>query len=204
MRTVRQTWGIAGWLLLTGLACLSGCESGGHFTLFGYTTKPPFDCDIRTVYVPIAQNATYLRGIEFELTKAVVNALGTTPYKVTSDRTRADTELVMKVVANGKSVVLLNQLGENRDTEVRVNIEVVWRDLRPGHTGDILSNPKRFDPKEEPLPGDLPAKAPVAVPLLVTPNAMYTPELGGSNTSAQAQIVNRAAKQIVNMMEVWR
>jgi Lipopolysaccharide-assembly len=204
MRTQRQRSGIAFCLLLAGLACLSGCESGGHFTLLGYTTKPPFDCDIRNVYVPIALNTTYLRGVEYDLTRAVVRELGTSPYKVTSDRTRADTELVMKVVLNGKSVILMNQLGENRDAEVRINIEVVWRDLRPGHTGDILSNPKRFDAKEVPLPGDAPAKAPMAVPLLVTPSASYIPELGGSNTSAQAQMVNRAAKQIVNMMEVWR
>lgn len=191
-------------LLLPGLACLSGCENGGHFTVFGYTTKPPFDCDIRTVYVPIALNTTYLRGVEFDLTKEVVRALGTSPYRVTSDRNHADTELIMKVVANGKSTVLLNQLGEARDVEVRINIEVEWRDLRPGHTGDILSNPKRFDPNEAPLPGDVKASAPKAIPLLVTPSATYVPELGGSSTTGQLLGVQRAARQIVNMMEVWR
>jgi hypothetical protein len=191
-------------LLLPGLACLAGCENGGHFTLFGYTTQPPFDCDIRTVYVQIALNTTYLRGVEFDLTKEVVRALGTSPYRVTSDRNRADTELIMKVVANGKSTVLLNQLGEARDVEVRINIEVEWRDLRPGHTGDILSNPKRFDPNEAPLPGDVKASAPKAIPLLVSPSATYVPELGGSNTTAQLQNVRGAARQIVNMMEVWR
>jgi hypothetical protein len=191
-------------LLLPGLACLAGCENGGHFTLFGYTTRPPVDCDIRTVYVPIALNTTYLRGVEFELTKEVVRALGTSPYRVTSDRNRADTELIMKVVSNGKSSVLLNQLGEARDVEVRINIEVEWRDLRPGHTGDILSNPKRFDPNEAPLPGDVKPSPPKAIPLLVTPSATYVPELGGSNTTAQLQGVQRAARQIVNMMEVWR
>ena len=191
-------------LLLPGLACLAGCENGGHFTLFGYTTRPPFDCDIRTVYVPIALNTTYLRGVEFDLTREVVRALGTSPYRVTSDRCRADTELIMKVVNNGKSTILLNQLGEARDVEVRINIEVEWRDLRPGHTGDILSNPKRFDPNEAPLPGDPKSIPPKAIPLLVTPSATYVPELGGSNATAQLQGVQRAARQIVNMMEVWR
>jgi Lipopolysaccharide-assembly len=185
-------------------ACVVGCENGGHFTVFGYTTQPPVDCDIRTVYVPIAKNTTYLRGVEFELTKEVVRALGTSPYRVTSNRNGADTELLMKVVANGKSVVLINQFGENRDAELRINIEVEWHDLRPGHTGDILSNPKRFDPNELPLPGDAKATAPKAIPLLVTPTASYIPELGGSNQTAQTQMVRRAATQIVNMMEVWR
>jgi hypothetical protein len=203
MRVSYRRLGIALWVLLPGLACLPGCENGGHFTLFGYTTQPPFDPDIRTVYVPIALNTTYLRGVEFDLTKEVVRALGTSPYRVTSDRCRADTELIMKVVANGKSTVLLNQLGEARDVETRINIEVEWRDLRPGHLGDILSNPKRFDPNEPPLPGDIKASPPKAIPLLVTPTGTYVPELGGSNTTAQFQAVRRAAMQIVNMMESW-
>ena len=204
MTTNYRRWGIALCFLLPGLACLAGCESGGHFNVFGYTTQPPFDPDIRTVFVPIALNTTYLRGVEKDLTAAVVRELGTSPYRVTSDRTRANTELIMKIVTNGKSTILVNQYGENRNAETRINIEVVWRDLRPGHTGDILSNAKPFDAKQLPLPGEAPAIAPNAIPFLVTPTATYTPELGGSNASAQAQLVNRAAKQIVNMMEVWR
>ncbi len=190
-------------LLLPGLACLSGCETGGHFTIFGYTTEPPFDTSIRTVYVPIAKNETYARDVEFALTQEVVRALGTSPYRVTSDRSRADTELVMKIVQNRKSVLLLNQIGEIRDVEVGFNVEVVWRDLRSGHQGDILSNPKRFDPNELPLPGDLKTRAPTAVPLLVTPTTTYVPELGGTQASAQTQAARQAARQIVNMMEVW-
>ena len=190
-------------LLLPGLACLSGCENGGHFTVFGYTSQPPFNTDIRTVYVPIAKNDTYLRGVEFDLTREVVNALGTSPYRVTSDRNRADTELLMKVVSNRKSTILLNQLGETRDVEIGINIEVEWRDLRPGYQGDILSNPKRYDAKELPLPGYAKDTPPKAIPLLLTPYATYVPELGGSNLSAQTIALRNAAKQVVNMMEVW-
>jgi hypothetical protein len=191
-------------LMLPGLVCLSGCENGGHFTFLGYTTQPPFDTSIRTVYVPVAGNTTFLRNIEFDLTREVIRAIGTSPYKVTSDRNRADTELILKVTNYGKSTLLINQLGEARDVELRLAIEVEWRDLRPGHLGDILTNPKRFDPNEAPLPGDSKAIAPKAVPLVVTPGGTYTPELGGSNNTAQLQAVRRAAMQIVNMMEVWR
>ncbi|MBI3821635.1 MAG: hypothetical protein HY289_03035 [Planctomycetes bacterium] len=189
-----------------GLACLSGCESGGHFTIFGYTTKPPFDPEIRTVFVPAALNTTYLRGIELELTKAVITELNgrSGAPKVTSDRNRADTELVLKVVQNRKSTILINQNGEARDVEFGFYVEVIWRDLRAGHVGDILSNPRRFDPNELPLPGDPKATAPNAIPLLVTPSAPYVPEIGGSQATAQAQAARRAAAQIVNMMEIRR
>ncbi|MBI2809130.1 MAG: hypothetical protein HYX68_29460 [Planctomycetes bacterium] len=183
---------------------LSGCESGGHFTLLGYSTAPPIHEGIRTVYVPIAANTTYLIGIEQILTRAVVQEIGASGYRVTSDRNRADSELVMKVVANRKNTIILNQLAENRQAEIGIQIEVVWRDLRKDHEGNILSNPKGFDPKEKPLPGEPRAQAPQAIPLIVTPTATFTPEVGGSNQSAYQLAVNRAARQIVNMMEVWR
>jgi hypothetical protein len=191
-------------LIALMLGCLSGCTNGGHFSLFGYTTEPAFDTSIHSVYVPIPKNVTYLKDIEFELHKAVVRELGTSPYRVVSDRGRADTELQLAIVANRKSTVLLNQLGETRDAELGVVIDVVWRDLRPGRGGDILSNPKRFDPIIAPLPGDPPPVAPNVIPLKVTPTAMWIPELGSSNMTAERQVVSKAARQIVNMMEVWR
>ena len=202
MSRIRRAWTILG-LALLGLAGLTGCESGGHFTLFGYTTQPTFDTSIQTVYVPIPLNVTYRRGLEFELQKAVIRELMTSPYRITSDRTRADTELDMKIVTFRKSTILLNQLGENREAELTFNVEVIWRDLRPGRGGDILSNPKRFDPNELPLPGEPVPTAPRAVPLIITPTGIYVPELGGSNASAERQAASRAARQIVNMMEVW-
>ena len=204
MRNRSRRLGIALSFLLAALPCLSGCESGGHFTLLGYTTQPTFDCGIRTVYVPIPTNATYLKDIEFDLHKAVVRQLGTSPYRVTSDRARADTELLLKIVTNQKSTILQNQIGETRDAELNLGIEVVWRDLRPGRGGDILSNPKRYDPNVAPLPGEVPPAAPTAIPLKLTPTATWIPELGSSTMTAQRQIVNKAALQIVNMMEVWR
>lgn len=204
MRMFYRRLGIYTSSLLCMLACLSVCESGGHFTLFGYTTRPPVDESIRNVYVPTPENVTYHRWIEAELHRAVVRELGTSPYRVTSNRSCADTELLMKVVGSRKNVILQNQLGETRDAEIGLEIEVVWRDLRPGHAGDILSNRKRFDPNELPLPGESPAKAPTAVPLRLTPTATYVPELGGSNASANALAVSRAARQVVQMMEIWR
>lgn len=76
--------------------------------------------------------------------------------------------------------------------------------MRPGKGGDILTNPKRFDPNLHPLPGEAAPQAPAAVPLLITPTATYAPELGSSNATAERDAVVKAARQIVNMMEVWR
>lgn len=189
------------------LCVIFGCESGGNFTIpiIGYTTRPPFDPTIHTVYVPIAQNKSWMRDLEFELQAAVLNELNMRAGapRVTSDRNRADTELVMKIINTTKAVIIFNQLGENRQAELGIQIEVVWRDLRPGHIGDILSNKKRFNPDEKPLPGEPVAVAPAPVPYLVTPKASYIPELGESNRTALAAAARSGARQIVDMMESW-
>lgn len=177
------------------LLALTGCEGGGHFNLLGYTTQPNYDCAIRTVYVPIFQNVTFQRGLEFDLTRAVIREIESkTPYKVVSCRERADTELLGKIVTIGKGVINFNQLGEVRDAEARMGVEIVWRDLREGHTGDILSTEKKDDDRPD-------RKLPPPRPALVQPNADFIPELGGSLTTAHKQLVDRTAVQIVSMME---
>lgn len=205
MRMNCRRW-LIGLSLLASACALVGCESGGHFTIFDYTTQPPFDPGIRSVYVPIAQNASFRKDIEFDLTRQVVNELNMRAGapRVTSERARADSELILRIVNVKKGTLLVNQLGETRDFELRVQIEVVWRDLRPGHLGNILSNPREFDPLAKPLPGEAAPTAPNAVPLLVSPTSMAIPELGGSFSSSERQAAQKAAIQIVNMMEKWR
>lgn len=190
--------------ILTALAALAGagCQGDGHFALGGYTTQPNYDCGIRTVYVPIFQNVTFSRGLEFQLTRAVIREIeAKTPYKVVSNRDAADSELLGKIVTTRKSVVLMNQLNEVREAEALMGVELVWRDLRPGLTGKILSgdDPEQYrDPLQPPLPGAPPAAPP---PALVQPQATFIPELGGSITTARKQLVDRTATQIVSLME---
>lgn len=192
-----NTYGVL--VLVAG--ALVGCTSDGHFTIFGYSTQPNYDCTIRTVYVPIFQNVTLQRGIEFDLTRAVIREIeAKTTFKVTDCRANADTELIGKIVSVRKGVITMNQLGGVRDAEAGMGVELVWRDLRPGSTGTILSNErKKEEVRGEEIPGTpAPAKPP---PTLVTPTANFIPELGGSMAAAQAQLVERTAIQIVSMME---
>ncbi len=195
---------LLGFYCLTGLcACLlASCSADGHMNICGYTTRPNYDPGIRTVYVPIFQNTTMEKYLEFDLTRAVIREIeAKTTFKVTDCRQQADTELIGKIVSTRKGVILMNQLGEVRDSEVGMGVELVWRDLRPGSSGSILS----IDPKKEVVRGDellnplsLPKTTP---PSLVTPTADYIPELGGSRLAANAAMVNRTAIQIVSMME---
>ena len=74
-------------LILVGALSLAGCGyrqggSGGAVPA-GYQWLSLYPSDVRTVAVPVFTNRSLRRGVEFALTRAVVNQLeATTPYKV--------------------------------------------------------------------------------------------------------------------------
>jgi hypothetical protein len=206
---------LAGVALLTAAAlALPSCGWDGHFTVLGYTTRPNYDPNIHTVYVPIFKNKTIWRGLEFELTRAVVREIESkTPFKVQSDCDKADTELIGTIVQFNKNILNVNQLNEVRDVETVLGVEAIWRDRR---TGEILSNPRppgAVSPVAPPIaplggfsgpppaPPPPPPLDPATKPLLIQSTAEFVPEIGQSITTAQKQNVDRLAIQIVSMME---
>ncbi|MBX7104168.1 MAG: hypothetical protein K1X57_08800 [Gemmataceae bacterium] len=183
-------------VMLAVMLPLAGCESGGHFSMFGYTTRPNYDPCIKTVYVPIFQNKTFVRGLEFDLTRSVIRTIEEkTPFKVVSDRDKADTELLGTIVAFNKNILNRNQLNEQRETETVLTVAVVWKDMR---TGDTLSGPKVSPPPGAVEPGVAPPPPP---PVMVTSTASFIPEVGQSITTAKQVNTNKLATQIVALME---
>jgi hypothetical protein len=140
--------------------------------------------DIKTVSVPIFENDTYRRGVEYQLTEAVQNEIkNRTPYRLARG-SDADTRLTGRIVQIRKDV-----LGENNDDDPRqlqysIMVRVTWENLR---TGELLSQ------KEVPI-------APEAVPLITQTG--FAPEVGQSQATATQIVIDQLARQIVNMMEV--
>src|SRR5436190_22229147 len=140
MNRVRLTAGLASLAI-----ALPGCISDGHLNFLGYSTKPLYNCNIKTVYVPIFKNTTFRdsvrQGIEFNLTRRVIEEIETkSHYKVVSDPSCADTELLGSIVMVNKAILNVNPFNEIRQGETYMNVEIVWRDLR---TGEILSGPAK-------------------------------------------------------------
>jgi hypothetical protein len=184
------------FLLASVALVLPSCSSDGHLDLFGYTSRPNYDLGIRTVSVPIFKNVSFRRGLEFDLTRAVIREIESkTPYKVVSAGCPADTELTGTIINLAKSTVNVNQLNEIRDSQTTLTVEIVWKDLR---TGEILSREKS-GPSPDLPPGAPPPPPPP--PVRLTSVANLIPELGNSITTAEQQNVNRLAVQIVSMME---
>jgi len=197
------------YCLLAGLVCiLPACTGDGHMGFLGYTSAPNYDCSIRTVFLPIEKNKTMVRGLEFDLTRAIMREIQTkTPYKIVDSPRAADTELICNIVNRKKEILNQNQLGETREGVVTMMIEVIWRDLRPGHEGNLLSGKGQRVPQLDKSGNTIkynPDDKKRDLPVLVTPATTYQPELGASITTAQQELVNKAAVQIVSMMEVWK
>lgn len=193
------------------VAAVPGCQGTGDLCVLGYTTKPPFDEDIRSVYIPLFKTAAFhtspFRGIEADITQEIVTELGRrrSPIRVVSDPSRADTELIGTVTRINKAIYNRNLINLNREYEVQITVEVLWRDLR---TGRVLSgrreppasaNPAPFDPCLPPAPPAPAEQAVTPVPLMGVGRVL--PELGESTTTGQQTALRNLAVQIVNMME---
>jgi len=115
-------------IVMAGILLVAGCASDPSE---GYSTASVFPSDIRTVAVPILENDTFIRGVEFELTDALIKEIeARTPYKVTA-QPQADTIFlgrVKKVELDQLSKSRLTGLGE--EVIVSVTIDFEWKDWR--------------------------------------------------------------------------
>jgi hypothetical protein len=191
---------------------LAGCRHGGNLSLFGYTTEPPFDPNIHSVYIPTFKLAPVvtspLRSLDVDLTDAVVKELNSrrSPIRVVSDPAVADTELIGTIMQVTKNVTNRNQQNLPLESEIVLVVDVVWRDLR---SGEILTNPKppkpppaateAFDPSIEPNPPPTPDPNPI--PLRLTTSGRYLIQNGQSTATGSDSAVRNTARVIVNLME---
>jgi hypothetical protein len=135
--------------LLTLLAALplvlvaSGCFNNDE--TLGYTAQNHYRSGIQTVAVPMWTRGkdVYRRGLEIDLTKALVKRIELeTPYKVTK-KDRADTVMTGSIDVITQRVLSFNpDTGQPREKEVTFKVSFKWEDLR---TGKILVKRKNFE-----------------------------------------------------------
>ena len=194
-----------------GLLVAAGCRGNGDFSLFGYSTAPPYDPDIRTVYIPVFKNPVYhttpYRGIEVDITEEIVRELNSrrTPMRVVSDPAKADTELIGTVTNVAKIIRNPSLFFLPRDFDVIITCQVVWRDNRKtrnlsgGVRPPVVAPDAPFDPSREPPPPPGPELQ--AQPSTVSGLGRVLPELGESNATGAQAATKQIARQVVNMME---
>ncbi len=163
-------WSSALVLTLLTAAGTTGCGyKFGHGEMFSET--------IRTVHVPIFQNKDFRRGLEFQLTEALVKAIELyTPYKTTSDKRKADTVLTGEIREVRQGTLGLDfKTHKPRETQATVIASFRWKDLR---TGKILV--------------DMP---------VITQSVDYIQPVGENFYEASQKAMNDLAERIVEKME---
>jgi len=152
-----------------------GCEQVNPTT--GYTSGSLYRTDLRTVFVEMFQSQSFRREIEFELTRAICEQLELhSPYKVVSDRGKADTVLYGNIdrIAE-RSLAQQRELDRPVAGEVTLAVSLSWKDLRTGNM--IIDEQKlRF-------------------------SGNYTPLLGAGRDSAAKEAANELGVRIVEAME---
>lgn len=112
------------------ISCLlfnSGCKC-----LDGYSNESLHRQDITSVYVEMFDNKTFERGIEYELTDALAKRIEVeTPYKIITNRNRADTVISGHITSFGTSVLSVEQeSGRALEKQVVLKVQVSWKNLK--------------------------------------------------------------------------
>jgi len=168
-KSARKITVVTGLLLAGGIcAGLCGCA--------GYTNTALYPQGIGSVYVEMFDNQSFRRGVEFELTDALAKRIeAQTPYKIVSDRDRADTVISGRIVRAGEAALSMErQTGRALEKEVQLQAEVSWKNLK---TGELLINYKT-----------------------VSASASYSEWQNQGFAYGSALAANNLAKRIVEMM----
>lgn len=130
--TIRQAVGIVGILSASALAgCGYSADRQQYFRMNNAKGQP-----IRTVAVDVFQSREFRRGLELQLTEAVVKRINAeSPYRIAKKET-ADTLLTGTVKEVRQSTVARDfRTARPRETTQTLVIDFEWKDLR---TGEIL------------------------------------------------------------------
>jgi hypothetical protein len=174
MTTPRRHAGRVAALLGLAVAALCGC---------GYTVGNAYQAQVRTVAVPMFRSESFRRGIEYQLTDAVIREIqNRTPFRI-ADESSADTRLVGRVIQFEKLPLTNTLFDDPRQLDMTMAVEVRWEDLRDG---TVLAS------QQIPI-------SPDAVTLLST--GTFAPEVGQSRATAERAAVDNMARQVVDLME---
>lgn len=114
------------FVFLAALALIAGCS--------GYSNQSLYSQDVKSVYVEMFENTTFRRDIEYELTDAIAKRIeAETPYKIISDRSRADTIISGKITSLSASTISIEpETGRAIEIQAEVIANFNWKNLRTG------------------------------------------------------------------------
>lgn len=103
----------------------------------GYCNESLFPGNVASIYVEMFDNQSFRRGVEYTLTDALAKRIeAETPYKIVSDRDRADTVISGQIVSIAQSSLISErQTGRTLEKQLQLRAVVNWKNLK---TGELL------------------------------------------------------------------
>ncbi|MFQ5787140.1 MAG: LptE family protein [Thermodesulfobacteriota bacterium] len=128
------TWRLS-WIVLNQIACLilifaliSGC---------GYSTKSLINRKINSIYIPVFDNITFRRGLEFELTKAVKDEIMSKTNLRIVQKDSADTILYGTIKSISENILTQDITDNIVESRLTIHVDIRLQDRR---TGRVLIN----------------------------------------------------------------
>ncbi len=154
-------------IVLAVLTSVMGC---------GYSVRPPFNENVRTVYVPVFRSVSFRRDVNFQLTEEIIKQIERrTPFKVVGKPEGADTTLEGVINFADKNLIIENPFNLPRQLTATLTAKVTWTDNR---TTKIVGEP-----------------------MTVSTTVNFFPEVGETSEAAFLKAVQKIATEIVNAME---
>jgi hypothetical protein len=150
-----------------------GCAEMG-----GYSNESIFPKDVSSVCLEMFDNQSFRRGVEYDLSDALAKRIeAATPYKIISNKDRADTVISGQIVQIGELVLSVErETGLPLEREILLKAVVNWKNLK---TGRLLIDNKS-----------------------VTAEATYSAFQNQDFKYASALAANNLARKIVELMEI--
>jgi len=122
-----------------GAGALAGCASDPSK---GYSFAPVTATQARSVGVPIFENGTFTKGVEADLTEAIIKELQRTTQIDVTRSANAETVLTGVVTDSElKRIAVDSQTGYVDQLAVRITVDFDWKDNR---TGKVLLSRRSF------------------------------------------------------------
>jgi len=148
---------------------LGGCS--------GYRNSWVYPENVKTVYVEMFDTTGFRRGYEYKLTDAVCKLIESrTPYKIVSNRERADTVLGGKLSIGVGVLAGDPYTGRALEKESMVSVRVNWKDLK---TGEMLVDNEQ-----------------------VYASSSFSPPMGQTVDYSIDRSVNEVAQKVVEQMQI--
>ncbi len=108
------------------------CIMSFFITACGYTSRSLLQQNVNTIYVPIFNNQTFRRGLEYDLTSAIKNEiLFKTRLKIV-EKDHADTILYGEIADVKESVLIEDRRANISESSMIIIVNFSWVDRRTG------------------------------------------------------------------------